>query len=544
VTDAISTSSDGILNRAARQVILAHGARRAVIAFLAGAAGALAMPPVGAFPALILTMTVAVWLIDGCGAESVWSRTKAAASAGWFLGFGYFVCGLYWLGAAFLVEADRFAWALPLGVLGLPAVLACFTAIGFALSALLWRPDGGRILSLAFGLGLSEIARGTLFTGFPWNVFGMALGQHPALAQLASVFGLYGLTALAIALAAAPATLADVRKFKRNAFRHPVTISAAIFIALAGFGALRLQSASVGFVPNVHLRIMQPNLAQDAKFKPSAGGDILRRYLELSDRSTSPTTAGLTNVTHLIWPESAFPFVLGREPQALSMIASALRGRTILLTGAIRLEGDKGESKAFNSLQVIDSSGQILSSADKTHLVPFGEYLPASRFFRALGLRQFIALPGGFVSGATRRGMSAPGLPPFQPLICYEAIFPGEVMPERESAGSARPEFLLNVTNDGWFGLTSGPHQHFAQARLRAVEEGLPLVRAANTGISAIVDPYGRVLQELPLGVAGVLDGQLPKPGRPTIFASYPFASVAIVYAVLLLAALVRRRKN
>ena len=500
------------------------------------------MPPLGLFPALIVTMSVGVWLLDGCGAESIRVRAKSAAAAGWFLGFGYFVCGLYWLGAAFLVEADRFAWALPLGVLGLPAVLACFTAVGFVLSALLWRADAGRVFSLAFGLGVSEAARGTLFTGFPWNEFGMALGQHTALAQLASVLGLYGLTGLTIILAAAPATLADTQKNARSATRSPATFAALAFVAVAAFGVMRLHGGNVGFVPNVRLRIMQPDLPQDAKFRPSAGGEILRRYLELSDRSTSPTTAGLANVTHLIWPESAFPFVLGKEPQALSMIAAALRGHTILLTGAIRLEGDKGQSKAYNSLQVVDSSGQIVSSADKVHLVPFGEYLPASRVFRALGLRQFIALPGGFEPGVSRRGMSAPGLPPFQPLICYEAIFPGEVMPEREGGG-ARPEFLLNVTNDGWFGLTSGPYQHFAQARLRAIEEGLPLVRAANTGISAIVDPYGRVLQELPLGIAGVLDGQLPKPISQTLFASYPIVSSALAYALLLIAALTRRRR-
>ncbi|MDE2361656.1 MAG: apolipoprotein N-acyltransferase [Hyphomicrobiales bacterium] len=541
VTEENLVRPNSLLRRLRDQVILSEGWTRALIAFFAGAVGALAMPPIGLFPALCVTMSVAVWLLDGCGVAPLRIRLKSAAVAGWFLGFGYFVAGLYWLGAAFLVEADRFAWALPLGVFGLPAALACFTAAGFAVSALIWRPGAGRVFSLTFGLGAAEIARGILFTGFPWNVYGMALGQYPLLAQSASIFGLYGLTALSIALAASPATLVDMDK-RPAPLRSPSAVAAGFFAVLIAFGAFRLQQANVSFAPNVRLRIMQPNLQQDAKFRPSAGGEILRRYLELSDRSTSPSTAGLANVTHLIWPESAFPFVLGREPQALAMIGAALGGHTVLLTGAIRVEGENRGADAFNALQVVDGSGQILASADKVHLVPFGEYLPAAGLLRAIGLRQFVALPGGFQPGTARRALEAPGLPPFQPLICYEAIFPGEVTPQRND-GRSRPEFFLNVTNDGWFGLTSGPYQHFAQARLRTVEEGLPLVRAANTGISAIVDPYGRVIESLPLGVAGVLDGQLPKPIAPPIFARHPILSVAIVYALALAAAIVRRRR-
>ncbi len=546
VTDPIRSDKFAPLVGIAHAVVLAHGARRALIAFTAGAAGALALPPVGFVPAIAATMTVAVWLVDGGGGGGggggFLSRAKQAAIAGWFLGFGYFVAGLYWLGAAFLVEPDRFAWLLPLGVLGLPAVLAVFPAMGLALASLLWRADGARILVLAFALGVSEIARGTLFTGFPWNVYGMAFGQFPVLAQSASIFGLYGLTAIVIALAAALATLGDPDRASHAVWRSPVVLSAIAAVFLVVFGAARLQGAKVEFLSSVRLRIMQPNLPQDAKFKPSAGNDILRRYLELSDRPTSPTTAGLANVTHLIWPESAFPFVLGREPSALSMIGSALAGRAILLTGAIRLESDKtSQTRAYNSLQALDGGGQIIASADKTHLVPFGEYLPASGLLRALGLRQFIALPGGFDPGVERRVMNVPGLPPFQPLICYEAIFPGDVTSKRVEGGRPRPEFFLNVTNDGWFGITSGPYQHLAQARLRTIEEGLPLVRAANTGISTIVDPYGRATQELPLGVAGVLDGQLPKRIEPPIFARYPWTSVLVVYGLLLAGSLMRR---
>lgn len=532
------------MNRLAHFVMLADGWRRCAIAFAAGATGALAMPPVGFVPALIVTMSVSVWLLDGCGAKNdaglVRMRLRTAAVTGWCLGFGYFVGGLYWLGAAFLVEPDRFAWALPLGVLGLPAVLAAFTALGFTLALLVWSAGPARIVALALGLGVAELARAYLFTGFPWNEFGMAFGQYAVLAQGASIAGLHGLTPLVIALCAAPATLVD-ETFRRR-WTSPTAIAFGVFVLILGFGAWRLDSGAVETTPDVRLRIMQPNLAQDAKFRPAAGPEILRRYLDLSDRSTSPSVSGLVNVTHLIWPESAFPFVLSREPQALAMIASTLGKHTILLTGAIRTENDaRAEGKAYNSLLAVDGTGKIIASSDKVHLVPFGEYLPAGGLLRAVGLRQLIALPGGFTAGTARRTISVPGLPTFQPLICYEAIFPGEVTP---SAGSdARPAFLLNVTNDGWFGLTSGPYQHAAQARLRAVEEGLPLVRAANTGVSMVVDPYGRVLKELPLGAAGILDSPLPKPIAPTFFARHPIAPVAAVFLFLLAGSLVGRRR-
>lgn len=535
------------MSRLAHFVILADGWRRYVIAFSAGAIGALAMPPIGFLPALLVTMPVAVWLLDGCGAKGrvglQRDRFRAAAAAGWFLGFGYFVAGLYWLGAAFLVEPDRFAWALPLGIFGLPAVLAVFPALGFAVSLSLWSPGPTRILALAGGLGVAELARGYLFTGFPWNDFGMAFGQYVTLAQGASIVGLHGLTPLVIAICASPATLADISTARRRF--APFVIASLGFAVVALFGALRLSAATVKSTPNVRLRIMQPNVPQDSKFRPGTGAEILRRYLDLSDRSTSPTVAGLVNVTHLVWPESAFPFVLNREPQALSMIATALGDHTILLTGAIRMSSEnRNDERAFNSLLAVDGTGSIVDSADKVHLVPFGEYLPAGRLLRAIGLRQFIALPGGFTAGSARRLMRVPGLPPFQPLICYEAIFPGEVTPAPRSDGEiSRPAFLLNVTNDGWFGLTSGPYQHLAQARLRSIEEGLPLVRAANTGISAVIDPFGRTIKELPLGVAGILDSTLPTATDPTLFSRHPIAPIVAIYLVLLLASLAGRRR-
>ena len=502
------------------RVVLSWGWTRALVAFLGGAAGVLAMPPFGVLPALAVSLTVAVWLVDGAATSGRFGRAStfvSAGVAGWWWGFGYFVAGLWWLGSAFLVEADQFAWLLPFGVLGLPALLAFFPAFGFALARTLWSPGWGRLFAFAFGLTVAEWLRGNLFTGFPWNTPGMALGQNLWLMQAASVVGLYGLTVLAILVCAAPATLADGGPPRRR-WAMPALALAALAL-LAAFGAWRIPGGETPTVAGVRLRIMQPNLPQDAKFRPESRDQIMRRYLSISDRATSPTSSGVADATHLIWPESAFPFLLHRDARALAQIAALLPPGVTLVTGAARAEEPlPGEERLrfYNSIQVVADDGTIIATYDKSHLVPFGEYFPhvLDTVLRGLGLRQFVHVPGGFEAGR-RTTLAVPGLPPVAATICYEAIFPGEAVVE-----GARPGLILNVTNDAWFGVTPGPHQHFAQARIRAVEEGLPLVRAANNGISAVIDPYGRVLGRLPLGVDGVLDSGLPSHIPPTSFSN------------------------
>src|ERR1700731_3124111 len=538
----------------AAEVTLASGWRRSIIAFVTGATGAFAMAPFDFSPALMIPMTAAIWLIDGCSEIRQKSRfpwmslglpsaawRAFSAGGGWV--FGYFVAGLWWLGAAFLVKADEYAWALPLGVAGLPAVLAVFPGLGFMMARLLWTPGAGRLFALAVGLSLTEWLRGHVLTGFPWNTFGMALGGNLVTAQLASIVGLYGLTVIAILIFSSPAVLGE--KSARQGGRLPRAIAAAAlaFTGLCAFGALRLAATTPEPVAGVKLRIMQPNLAQDAKFRPDNKARILSRYLSLSARGAGSDLSGLDDVTALIWPESAFPFILSRDRGALAEIGAVLPQDTVLVTGAAHADDEarrsaSGRARYFNAIQVIAGGGHILDSYDKVHLVPFGEYLPFQTAFDRLGLRQFVHIPGGFEAGSKRRVFVLPGLPAVAPLICYEAIFPGEVVPSE----APRPGLLLNVTNDGWFGTTTGPYQHFAQARLRAIEEGLPMVRAANSGISAIVDPYGRVLAELPLGAEGVLDGGLPQTIAPPVFARFPFVSAFSVWVAVLAIAVSSRR--
>jgi apolipoprotein N-acyltransferase len=525
----------------ARRVILAEGWTRRAIAFGAGAIGALALPPFDFAPAMAVPLTTAVWLIDGAAAEGArrFGPLLSAAGAGWWLGFGYFVASLWWLGSAMLVEADEFAWAIPLAVLGLPALLAFFPALGFALSRLMWSPGPFRVFALAAGLGASEWLRGHMFTGFPWNDFGMALAQAGPLGQGAALVGLNGLDLAAIVIFAAPATLVDRPPGARSYANAAGRAAAALLVILLVYGVTRLATRPTEYVPGVKLRLMQPNLAQDAKFRPENGPDILRRYLALSDRATSPERTGVADITHLIWPESAFPYVVAHEPQALAAITHALQGK-VLITGAARLEGDGAgrRGRLYNAIQVFEN-GKVVDFYDKAHLVPFGEYLPLEDWLRPFGVTQLV--PGIWDRGEGARRLTAPGLPPMSPLVCYEAIFPGEVAPK--NARGERAKLLLNLTNDGWFGRTPGPYQHFAQARLRAIEEGLPLIRVANTGVSAIVDPYGRLLESLPLGEEGVIDGRLPDAAPETLFARFGGLIFPSLLILLTGAALAGRRR-
>jgi apolipoprotein N-acyltransferase len=526
------------LSSLAHAVVLSWGWRRAVIALLAGAISALSLAPFNAWPILFLTFPVAVWLIDGSAAGR-FGGVFAAASAGWFFGFGFFLAGLYWIGHAFLVDAKTFGWLLPFAVTALPAGLAVFTAAGFALARALWTRGPTRILALAVALTIVEWLRGHVLSGFPWNSYGYALTGPLVLAQSASIMGLWGLTLLSVAIFASPATLADEAADTRRRWL-PLALGVVTLALMAGFGAWRLARTPTTFVDNVRLRIMQPNLPQDEKFNYAGRQKVMSHYLSLSDRATGPQSSGLRDVTHLIWPESAFPFFLTREAEAMKQIADLLPNGTLLLTGAARYaDTPPGQPRrAYNSVYAIDHDGNILSVYDKVHLVPFGEYLPFQATLEKLGFMQLTKVQGGFLSGDRHRSYELHGAPRFLPLICYEIVFPGAVVPEGE-----RPGWLLNVTNDAWFGISSGPYQHFHQARVRAIEEGLPLVRAANSGISAVTDPLGRIVRELPLGTEGVLDSSLPRPVAATIYARFGDTLAAAMLAVFCFIVLRYRQK-
>jgi len=537
--------------RLAQPIVLAWGFRRALIAFLAGAASALAITPVNAdpssfitvWPVMFVTVPVAVWLLDGAAAGR-WGGIVAAAVTGWWFGFGYFLAGLYWIGHAFLVDAKDvalFGPLMPIAVVGLPAYLALYTAFGCALARLFWTRGLLRVLTFAAALTLAEWLRGHLLTGFPWNALGYSLTTPLVLAQCTALFGVWGLTFIALAVFASPAVLADERADTRWPWLAPAA-AAVVLVAIAIYGTVRLATTPTAYVDGVKLRIMQPNVPQDEKFSYANKTQVMQHYLALSDRATGPSSSGVASATLLIWPESAFPFFLTREPDALAQIAALLHGGPVLITGAARA-GDLApvtrDLHAYNSVYVIDNGGNILSVYDKVHLVPFGEYLPFQHLLERIGLRQLTRLQGGFLAGDRRRLLAPPGVPKMLPLICYEIIFPHAVLPAGE-----RPGWMLNLTNDAWFGESAGPYQHFQQARVRAIEEGLPLVRAANTGISAVVDPVGRIIHSLALGSEGVLDSALPQPIAQTVYSRWGDLPLAVLIAGILLMAAVRRMQR
>ena len=507
-------------------VAAARGWRRGGIAFLAGALSNLALAPVFFSPVLFLTLPVLVWLIDEAARQSPQRemRARSAAVTGWWFGFGYFLFGLFWIGEAFLVEAETFGWLLPFAVTLMPAGLALFWGAATAAAAQFWRPGIERVLVLALALAASEWLRGHILTGFPWNVLGYALTWPLVLMQGAGLTGIYGLTLLAVPVFATPLVAAvSWQRAPRGLRRRlaPVLLMTVLpLLALAGYGTYRLAIAPTGNVDGVTLRLVQPSIPQRDKWRPEKQSEVFTQHLDLSRVNGKGERDDLRGITHVVWPEAAMPFLPLEHPEALSSIAALLPDGVSLVTGALRREPASEPAtngwRAYNSLMVLDGDGRLAGVYDKTHLVPFGEYLPWQSLLESIGLKQLTRLRGGFSVGPEPRPLlDVAGLPPVGGLICYEAIFPGV-----GAASASRPRVLINVTNDGWFGNTTGPRQHFHQARVRAVEEGLPLVRAANNGISAVIDSSGRVIGSIGMNDRASLDSPLPEVATAPIYVS------------------------
>lgn len=520
------------------------GWRRMGTAFIAGAVSVLAMAPVHLWPVMLASFPVLVWLLDGCfsGADGDGKISRSAlfdaAKTGWAFGFGYFLAGLYWIGFAFLVEAGIFVWLLPFAVTLLPAGLALFFAAAAMIAGPMWRPGPARLIALTMALGLTEWLRGQILTGFPWNVPGYALTGSDAMMQWASVFGVNGLTMLAVLIFTSPAAVWAVDAMRSSSRAERFGTPVLMTLVLAGgtlWGHWRLQSQATEFVDGVRLRLVQPNIPQKEKWKLENRAAIFQQYMRVSRNGAR--NGKIDGVTHLIWPESALPFLLEETPEALNAISAMMPAGSVFITGAARAKredastgGKTDNFQVFNSLFVMDHEARLLAYYDKVHLVPFGEYLPFQDALESVGLEQLTRVRGGFSAGTGPRLMVAPNIPPFIALICYEIIFPGAI----REMGPA-PGWMLNVTNDAWFGDSAGPYQHFHHARIRAVEEGLPLVRAANNGITAVVGPYGRIMSRLPRNASLALDSGLPRALTGTVFVKWG----NIIYIVMLLASLV-----
>ena len=480
---------------------------KAAVSFILGAGCTLTMPPWSMWPLLWVCLPGLLSLVGSTKTK------KAAGLVGWTFGLGFFATGFTWITNAFFVDRETFAALAVPAVGGLAAGFALYISVVAVAVAVFpaASPEAlprGRMLHAAYRAAffaavwaLVEWWRCWFLTGFPWNPIGSVWVAVLPVLQGASVVGVYGLSFLTVLAAA------SVMMLVRSPDRRLSTVVVAVChlpLVLSGIWGAALMSRPVpGPVPGVMLRLVQPNIAQADKWRPGLRDRHLVDQVRMS-------VDGADAVTHVLWAETAAPFSLNRAPQALATVATAVPDNGVLLTGAPRIIGDGADRQAFNSLYAVSNSGEIVATYDKTHLVPFGEYTP---------LRWLIPLPQltggtGFAAGPGPQTLTVSGLPPFSPLICYEIIFAGAVtQPER------RPNWLFNLTNDAWFGMSSGPYQHLAAAQLRAVEEGLPVVRVANTGISAVIDSHGRTITSLGLEQRGFIDSVLPQAPPPTVFA-------------------------
>ncbi len=494
MTEALGGWPGIALGRVAQGFAALTAWRTGFLAFGFGLSAALALPPLYLVPLLWPAFCGLVWLLDSA---RDWRRCFLI---GWCFAFGYFVAGLFWIGSAVLIVAEAFWWFLPVPVIGLPALLAIFFGVGIAAARRIsWRGPA-RILSLATAWLFVEWLRSWIFTGFPWNQPGSVWAFSDAMLQFAALAGIWGLTLVTVIAAAAPATLVDGGS--RPARWGLPAVCLALLAAIWFGGLLRLGAAPApgeDLQAGLRFRLVQPAIEQSLKWRPELR---VKHVQEMAVLSQGPAAEA---ITHVVWPEMAFTFRLGQDPRITTLLTSAVPPGGLLFTGLPRLaDNAQGGTEVWNSLAAVSSEGRAVASYDKEHLVPFGEYVPGL-LNRILGMAKLTHGRRDFSRGPGRQTLEIGGLPPVSPLICYEVIFPGAV-----TAGGA--DWILNITNDAWFGETTGPYQHFVSARLRAVEEGLPLMRVANSGISAVVDGYGRVLQQLPLGARGVIDSGLPRP--------------------------------
>ncbi len=492
-----------LLTRAGAWIRDTTGWRGLLVAFAAGAVSATGFAPVECFAALLAGYAVLVVLLDG--AAKAPRAVRRAAALGWAFYFGQFLVGWHWIVYPFLVYPGVNLWQLPFASL-LPAGVALFGALACALAMVFWRAGPGRILVFAVLMAASEWLRGHLFTGFPWNLSGYGWGASLAILQSASLMGAYGLSFLTILLGASLAELFDRR------WRFPAAL-VLLFAVLWGYGVYRLAATPMGDVPGVRIRLVQPDIPQAEKYVRALMPRNWQRLMALSIRPPAPHHKA---PTHIVWPEAATGFPVARSPGALDQIALlTARGQT-LITGSDRLVRDAGGITAYNSLYLFGPGGALPLIYDKFHLVPFGEYVPFARLLNHIGISQ-LTVGSGFAAGDHPHVLDAGIAPPVTPLICYEVIFPHDVVDPAEP----RPGWLVNITDDSWFGPWAGPQQHFLIARVRAIEEGLPIARAANTGISAMIDPLGRVRVRLGLNRIGVLDSALPRAIAPPLYARF-----------------------
>ena len=516
-------------------------------AILAGLAAAFAHPPFGLLPGL-LGYAAILWLCDRTDLER---PRRSAFLRGWLAGAGYFAVSIWWVGEAFFVDAANQGWIAPFAVAGLAAGLGLFWGAAAALYRSLAPAGPLRLLVFAGAFSGCEWLRGHVLTGFPWDLPGETWRAGSAPSQVASIVGAYGLTWLTVAIAAAPGL-----GLRTRGERIAIAAAAVTLAGLYGYGAGRLASAETAPSANAPIvRVVQPDTPELATYDAAAFANVLKRNLDLTRQ---PPATGSHAPTVIVWSEAGLPAALqdylAPGTWTLAQIQGALRPGQTLITGGYRVQPAPPGAYApdgsiyHNSLVALTRSATGLTITglyDKYRLVPFGEYLPLDRLIAPLGLKQLVHLGQGFTPGPLPRPIDPPGVPSVQPLICYESLFPGFTNDAARRAGH-RPLWIVNISDDAWFGVTSGPWQHLNLASYRAIEEGLPMVRATPTGVSAIIDAYGRTLpgKQLGQGAYGVIDSALPPALPKTTFEVCGGAIFAAMLLISLASSLPGRRTN
>jgi len=472
---------------------------------LAGVLAVLSQPPFSIPWILVLALP---------GLYYLWHEAETGRAAfwtGWFAGLGYFGGTLHWIAEPFLVQPEIYGWMIPFAVAGMAGGMSLFWGTGFWLAKRIGSNSWGAPFAITFALVGMEWLRGNIFSGFPWSLIGYAWVDSHAI-QLAAEIGIYGVTlwTVLVCMMLGHAAIAHGAMKRLSWFALALVVFTMPFThaSLRGINHARvMQSAPPTNLTSPRIGLVQPNVAQKDKWQPHL------REAHLIDLLNKTRQLGEQGADVVVWPEAATPYQVDKDPDLRRLISEVLKPGAVLLAGAVRFEGEK----AFNSLIAVGSDGTVLDVYDKQHLVPFGEKVPLEPLLSRLGLRAMISLPGGFTSGTAReRSMQVAGLPAFVPMICYEAIFPAEIMRR-----AAQDEWLVQVTNDAWFGNWVGPYQHLAMARVRAIERGLPVARSANTGVSAMIDGYGRIIASLELNKPGILLQPLPKSLPKTTYRKY-----------------------
>ncbi|GLP87782.1 apolipoprotein N-acyltransferase [Tritonibacter mobilis] len=471
----------------------------------AGALMAQGLAPVSAIWVMPLALLVIAALFQSM------PTPRHAAALGWLFGCGYFGFGLSWIMEPFQVDAATYGWMAPFALMLMAGGLSLFWGLAFWAAARLGRGDW-RLLALIGFWGLVELARAYVLTGFPWAGFAQLALPGDVVLRAVPWVGSHGVM-LAILLAILPVVLIRQRPF------WALVPAVLVAVAMAWLPEARPFGGNLPLTEQT-VRLVQPNAPQAEKWLPEKRWLFVQRMLEYT--AAEPDRAGGRRPDLVIWPETSIPTLQNYIDEIRPALIEAARGAE-LLYGIQREEN----GRYMNSAVVMSAEGEALDIYDKMHLVPFGEYMPLPKLWERFGVFGLASrAKGGYAPGTQRRLLDTIAGRAL-PLICYEGVFAQDV-----NAAPARPDYLVLITNDAWFGSYSGPYQHLVQAQLRAAEQGLPMLRAANTGVSAVIDPYGQLRDSLPLNTAGYLDARLPEPLPPTLYSrtgDWPTALVALL---------------